>query len=203
MTGDEDSALVARFLRGDDLAFDTLFARHQDYVFHIVYGIVGSFDESKDITQEVFVQVYRSLRGFRFGSRFATWLYRIAVNRAVDSARAAQRRRASSLCDQPELRLRPAEARTEPERAYADREAKQTVHSALMRCPLGHREVLALRYYQDLTLEEIAETLGCSVTAAKVRLHRARRTFKEHYLAVTGETGVPMEEGAHAAAAPR
>src|SRR6516162_3467379 len=80
VTTDDDGHLVARFLRGDAAAFDALFLRYQDYVYHIIYGIVGSAEESRDLTQEVFVQVYRSLPRFRHGSRFATWLYRIAAN---------------------------------------------------------------------------------------------------------------------------
>src|SRR5579862_7886609 len=82
---DDDAALVARFQRGDAGVFDSLFTRHQDYVYNIVYGIVGNAEEARDLTQEVFVQVYRSLPKFRNNSRFATWLYRIAVNRAVDA----------------------------------------------------------------------------------------------------------------------
>ncbi len=76
----------------------------------------------------------------------------------------------------------------------ADRDALQKV---LMRCPLTHRQVLSLRYFRDLTIEEIAETLGCSVAAAKVRLHRARQVFKEQYTATFGTdspTGYMTEE---------
>src|ERR1051326_8709882 len=72
---DDDGGLVARFLRGDHAAFDTLFLKYQDYVYNIVYGIVGSAEEARDLTQEVFLQVYRSLPKFRQGARFATWLY--------------------------------------------------------------------------------------------------------------------------------
>ena len=89
---DADGELIARFLAGDRSAFDALFIKYQDYVYNIVYGIVGQPDEARDISQEVFVQVFRSLGSFRRGSRFATWLYRIAVNRAVDAARSAKNR---------------------------------------------------------------------------------------------------------------
>src|SRR5689334_11115775 len=85
-TGDIDDALIARFLGGDRSAFDSLFEKYQDYVYNIVHGIIGKQEEAHDVTQEVFVQVYKALPNFRRGSRFATWLYRIAVNRAVDAA---------------------------------------------------------------------------------------------------------------------
>ena len=87
---DTDACLIERFARGDTAAFDRLFLKYQDYVYNIVYGIIGKAEEARDVTQEVFVQVFRSLPSFRRGSRFATWLYRIAVNRAVDAARSAR-----------------------------------------------------------------------------------------------------------------
>src|SRR5581483_2095887 len=103
VTTDDDGCLVARFLRGDAAAFDSLFLKYQDYVYHIIYGIVGSAEEARDLTQEVFLQVYRSLPKFRHGSRFATWLYRIAVNRAVDAARGSRRWRFLALSDEQSL----------------------------------------------------------------------------------------------------
>ena len=187
VTTDDDSGLVARFLRGDATAFDALFSKYQDYVFHIVYGIVGSAEESRDLTQDVFLQVYRGLPGFRRGARFATWLYRIAVNRAVDAARGSKRWRFLPFLEEPTLALRAADACDEPERAYERRAEREDIQRILMRCPLGCRETLSLRYYRDLSLEEIAEVLGCSVAAAKVRLHRARKVFRENYVAVYGE----------------
>lgn len=186
VTTDDDGGLVARFLRGDTAAFDSLFTKYQDYVYHIIYGIVGSAEESRDLTQEVFLQVYRSLPKFRQGSRFATWLYRIAVNRAVGAARGSRRWRFLPLLEEPSLAFRAADSEDEPENVFARGMEREAVQKILMRCPVGHREVLSLRYYRDLSLEEIAETLGCTVAAAKVRLHRARLVFKEHYISAYG-----------------
>ncbi len=186
VTTDDDSGLVARFLRGDATAFDALFSKYQDYVFHIVYGIVGSAEESRDLTQDVFLQVYRGLPNFRRGSRFATWLYRIAVNRAVDAARGAKRWRFLPFLETPGLALQ-ADTADGPEQIAQGRAEREDIQRILMRCPLGCRETLALRYYRDLSLEEIAEVLSCSVGAAKVRLHRARKVFRENYVAVYGE----------------
>ena len=194
VTTDEDSGLVARFLRGDGNAFDALFLKYQEYVYNIIYGIVGSAEESRDLTQEVFLQVYRSLPRFRHNARFATWLYRIAVNRAVDAARSAKRWRVLPFLDAPTLAEQRADASGEPEHVFERGMARDDVQATLMRCPLGCREVLALRYYQDLSLDEIAESLGCSNSAAKVRLHRARRVFKENYIALHGVVSRPLRE---------
>src|SRR5579871_309604 len=186
VTTDDDGSLIARFMRGDTAAFDSLFSKYQEYVYNIIYGIVGNVEESRDLAQEVFLQVYRALPRFRQGSRFATWLYRIAVNRAVDAARGARRWRLLPLLEEPSLANQVAAPEEEPQSVIERQEARSAVQQVLMRCPLAHRQVLALRYYRGLSLEEIAETLGCSVTAAKVRLHRARGVFKDHYLAVMG-----------------
>jgi len=202
---DDDSAIVARFLRGDAAAFDTLFVKYQDYVYNILFGIVGSQEEARDLTQDVFLQVYRSLPKFRYGARFATWLYRIAVNRGVDAARGSRRWRFLPILDEPAFALEPAEMDLQPESVFERKMERETVQKVLMRCPLAHREALVLRYFQDLSVEEISEVLGCSVAAAKVRLHRARKVFKDHFVALHGSEGLGSQEteGADAAKAIR
>ena len=189
-TGDIDDALIARFLLGERPAFDSLFEKYQDYVYNIVHGIVGKQEEAHDVTQEVFVQVYKALPTFRRGSRFATWLYRIAVNRAVDAARASRSWRWLPLMET--LRATPDPADT-PARSLDRKSDQDEVQRVLQLVPLQHRDVLVLRYYQELSIEEIAEVLNCSVAAAKVRLHRARQHFKEKYVEQTGEEGRSRE----------
>lgn len=181
---DADGDLVARFLSGDRAAFDSLFARYQEYVYNIALGIIGRQDDARDVTQDVFVQVFRSLKSFRHGSRFATWLYRIAVNRSVDAARAASGRKWVPLDEAIRGMPDPGEG---PERAAGRRAEQDEVQHVLAQVAVQHRDVLVLRYYQDLSVEEIAEVLGCSVTAAKVRLHRARHHFKEIYVGIHGQ----------------
>lgn len=179
-----DGDVIARFLAGERAAFDELFERYRDYVYNIVYGIVGRADEARDVTQEVFLQVYRSLGSFRRGSRFATWLYRIAVNRALDATRSEKRRRWQSI---DECGKALPDAAPTPEQAAARGAERDEVQRILMGMPPKQREVIVLRYYQELDIEEIAAILGCSTTAAKVRLHRARMHFKERYLVEHGD----------------
>jgi RNA polymerase sigma-70 factor (ECF subfamily) len=191
---DEDGALVARFLAGEAAAFDTLFSKYQTYVYNIIYGIVGSAEEARDLTQDVFLQVYRSLPRFRHGSRFATWLYRIAANRAVDAARGARHWRFLPLTEEPTMQhVAPHE--DGPESRFARGAEQEEVRRVLQLCPVNHREILVLRYYQDLSLEEIADVLGCTLAAAKVRLHRARLNFKSHFVAKDNVDGAdPAKE---------
>lgn len=183
---DEDNALVERFLRGDSSAFDMLFQKYQVYVYNIIYGIVGSHDEANDLAQDVFLQVHRSLANFRHRSRFATWLYRIAVNKGVDAARSAKRWRFLPFQQEPGCMEPSASEDSQPERIYERKASHETVQKTLMRCPVSHRDILVLRYYQNLSIEEISETLDCSLSAAKVRLHRARKVFRDHFIVISG-----------------
>ncbi len=179
-----DDGLIARCLAGDRAAFDNLFNKYQEYVYNIVYGILGKPEEARDVAQEVFLQVYRSLSSFRRGSRFATWLYRIAVNRAVDVARSSKRWSWLSIDEDVRSRADTADGPQQITARHAEQSATQQI---LMQVPVQHRDVLVLRYYQELSIDEIAEVLGISVAAAKVRLHRARHHFKERYVATYGE----------------
>ena len=85
------------------------------------------------------------------------------------------------------LRSPIAPGRQQQPESVAERQAERdALQKVMMRCPVAHRQVLALRYYHDLSLDEIAETLGCTLTAAKVRLHRARNVFRQNYVAIFG-----------------
>ncbi|CEK16026.1 RNA polymerase sigma factor [Chthonomonas calidirosea] len=179
-----EAALIARTLQGDRTAFDVLFRRYQDYVYRIVYGIVGNAEEAKDLTQDVFLQAFRSLGRFRGQAKFATWLYRIAVNRATDAVRTAQRKRFLPLWDW----MVSSASETADCREFPEVETTRgQVQEALLRCPLVLRQALVLRYYNECSLEEMAEILNCSTDAVKVRLHRARAMFRQVYEVVCRE----------------
>jgi RNA polymerase sigma-70 factor (ECF subfamily) len=180
---DADEAAIARFVAGDQHAFEELFDRYGPYVYNIVRGVLPTDEDASDVTQEVFLQVYRSLHTFRGGSRFSTWLYRIALNRALDAARAHRRRRWVPF---GETTRNDADTSGDPGADIESRSTEDEVRRVLEKMEPRHREIITLRYLRDLDLEEIADVLGCSVGAAKVRLFRARQKFKECYEAMFG-----------------
>ena len=191
--GSDDSALVQRYLAGDGRAFDQLVDRYRVFVYRVVLGVLPYGEEARDITQEVFIQAFRGIRRFRQDSQFATWLYRIAVNRALDAARAAQRR---TRLGSPEMLI---DAGTQvdqvrPEDAVVEADEAALVRAALARCKPHHRSVLALKYLEDLTVEEMVPLLACSETAVKVRLHRARKAFRTAWSQMQAEGLAPAEE---------
>lgn len=181
---DIDAPLVERFMGGDTTAFDALFEKYQSYVYRIVYGILGNADEAQDVTQDVFVQVYRSFHQFNRTSRFTTWLYRIAVNRSVDRTRSGRKWHWFSLNDDhPDLQNITVAG---PEESLAEANLRDQIQTALMHLSIADRQVIVLRYYQELSTEEIAAVLGISLNAIKLRLHRARVRFKAELLATDG-----------------
>lgn len=167
---DQDLLLVERAARGDREAFETLFARHYDRIYAIARGVLLDPDEAADATQEIFAAVLKNLKRFDHRSRFSTWLYRVAVNRAIQhSRRLGYRRRLVPIDQTPETAM-PTTA--ESEGTDPDIEAAMALLSP------SDRAILSLFYWDDLSINEMAEALECSPNAAKVRLFRARERFR-------------------------
>ncbi len=174
-SADADQQAIERFLAGDASAFEELYHRYQPYVYNVVHGIVQNAEDARDVTQDVFLQVYDSLGRFRGGSAFSTWLYRVAVNAAITHVRKHKRHLQVPLDSLREFR---ADIDAEPEQQAQRAETQEAVQNALAQLPEQQRTALVLRYFQELSLEEMAEVLNCSVAAVKVRLHRARNNFR-------------------------
>jgi len=168
----EDLILIERFLAGEADAFDRLYQRYYARVFHIAQGILLRHEEAADVTQEIFTLVYRNLPRFDQRSKFSTWLFRVAVNRAIQQARSIRHIRTET--DLSDAEHAPAADHTEQ---WDD----PTVQSVMAQLAPDDRAILTLFYWEDLTLVEIAESLGCRSNAAKTRLFRARERFKKLY----------------------
>ncbi|CAN5374382.1 RNA polymerase sigma factor [soil metagenome] len=168
---DEDIALVERFLAGDHTAFEALYARYYDKVHAIARGILMDGDEASDAVQEIFTLVYRHLGRFDRRSKFSTWLFRVAVNRSIQEARKARYRyRHVPLTEATETAVPEETASSDP-----------NITAALAKMSPNDRALLALFYWDELSLQEIADSLGCNVNAAKTRLYRARERFRALY----------------------
>jgi RNA polymerase sigma-70 factor (ECF subfamily) len=185
-----DARLVEEFLRGDACAFEALFRRHQTYVFNVCYGILGNAEDAADVTQETFMRAHRRMAQFRGEATLSTWLYRVAVNLSITQLRRHARHRLQSLEELPPdaVGALESDARdTEPETMLQMQEEGALVRRVLNTLPAEYRAVLALRHFQQLAYEQIAEALGVSLSQVKTRLHRARKMFKERFLLYTRE----------------
>jgi RNA polymerase sigma-70 factor (ECF subfamily) len=159
--------------RGDAGAFEELVEQTQRQVYTLAYRLVGDRHEAEDVAQEAYLRVFRSLRGFRQEARFETWLYRIVTNAAFSHLRRKGRFGAvlaegqESAVEEPEVR---------PVEAALDRDE---VKRALQGLTPGARMVVVLKDVYGLSCQEIADEMGLSEAAVKVRLHRARKRLKD------------------------
>jgi RNA polymerase sigma-70 factor (ECF subfamily) len=167
---DEDAVYVERAARGDSSSFEFLYAKYFDRIVAISRGIVLNTEEAADVAQEVFTLAYRHLPRFDRRSRFSTWLFRIAVNRSIQEARKGRNKWRF-------VELNEALAKSVSEEQHVD----PRIYRALVKMRPTDRAILTLSYWDDLTLEQIADNLNCSPNAAKTRLYRARERFREIY----------------------
>ena len=174
----EDAELVVRARSGNEEAFRRLVEKYRPVAYRTAYGFVRDEHTARDISQEAFVRVYRSLDRFDTSRPFATWLRRITVNLAVDELRRRRRRPEAPL--DVDVAARP---QADPSREAELAEEKQAVWEVLDQLPLKYRTVMVLREIEELPTEEVARIVGCPPVSVRWRLHRARKLFRERWLA--------------------
>jgi RNA polymerase sigma-70 factor (ECF subfamily) len=168
---DPEVARMLAFQRGDDAAFDALYAQWWGPVRALARRILGRAGEADEVAQEVFVRLYRARGRYQPTAAFRTYLYRIATHLCLN-----ERRRASFRREQPGLAEERAGATSasDPEDAAAGAALGRAVEAALSRLPERQRAAVVLARYDGCSMAELAEILGTSEGAAKVLLHRAR-----------------------------
>ena len=173
---DPDEALVDAWVnRGDPSAFAELVRLHQLYVFRVALSVLGpGFEaDAEDVAQETFIRAAERLQGFRGECRIRTWLHRLALNLALDRRRRARWRLPHLDLTVLERRLT-AEGKDDPFTSAADAERARTLHECVDALPDSLRSVIHLRYWLDLTIEDIATTLRLPIGTVKSHLHRSR-----------------------------
>lgn len=173
---DAESQLVARCLNGDENAWEDLVRTYTRRVYSICYRFTGRESEAQDLTQEVFLRVFRNVRSFRAGEgSFGVWLARLTRNLLIDHYRRSKMERATASIEEqlPVLEERAAiEGRTEA--ALAGREASEALQKALARLSPELRETVILRDIEGMEYREIAQVLGVPEGTVKSRLNRGR-----------------------------
>ncbi len=155
--------------------WDEIVARHSDRVFRLAYRLTGNRPDAEDLTQEVFVRVFRSLSTYTPGT-FEGWLHRITTNLFLDQARRKQRIRFDPLSDERADRL--TSGSPAPEMAYADRTFDDDIEQALATLPPDFRVAVVLCDVEGLTYEEIADILGAKLGTVRSRIHRGRTMLR-------------------------
>lgn len=170
--------LVDRCKGGDERAWAELVEATHRGVYSLCLRILGDPQDAAEATQDAYLKAWRGLHGFRGDALFETWLYRVASNAALSKHRGRRRRQKHEAGMQDELLTEVAAAGSVEATAGARIEV-QALESALSRLPEQHRTAVVLRDVYGLSIEEIAKQLGISETAAKVRVHRARKKLKD------------------------
>lgn len=183
--GRDEAALVTGLQAGSDEAFDYLVTYYHASVHNLVYGILGDSADAADVTQDVFIRVYRGIHGFRRSSSLKTWLYRVAVRQALNHRRWCWRhhRRQVSIDgdeDGQNRALDLTDVKATPFEECAMHEMQAKVRKALATVPPKFRSAVILRDLEGLAYEEIAEVLEVSVGTVKSRILRGRRILKEN-----------------------
>lgn len=167
-----EEELVARARKGDRAAFAALVRAHQNEVYTLARRLVGDPHLAADIAQEALIRAWRALPRFRGDAQFSTWLHRITVNTAWTHRKRALRHRATPIEDVVDLATPPGP--DTPEVAGEMLELRGRLRAALDRLPEPQRQVVVMKDVYGWSHAEISKAMGISVTAAKVRLHRAR-----------------------------
>lgn len=181
-----EAALIERCAAGDETACAELVATHQRMVFGLAMNLLGDREEALDLSQEVFLRVFRTLSSFRGQSALRTWIYRIVINQAKNRQRWWRRRHRSEQVSLDEhLRaFGDLESKNDvlPDRLLASKQTAARIRQAMERLPFDQRTALILREVDGLRYEEIAFSLDIAVGTVKSRLTRARQALREELL---------------------
>ncbi len=187
MEEEQEKQLVKAAQEGDRKAFQTLVETYQRKVYGVCLGMLKDPADSKDVSQEVFIKVYRYLDKFNFESSFYTWLYRITVNKCIDFIRKQKRKREVDYDDgilrdddvEGDDEILPSRLGLNPDKVYGRKELRSQMLEALESLSEKHRTILILREVEGLSYSEMAEVLDISKGTVMSRLYHARRYFQE------------------------
>jgi RNA polymerase sigma-70 factor (ECF subfamily) len=180
-----EAALLARLRAGDEAAFEELVRTHGARLLGVARRFMATEEDAREVVQEAFISAFRALASFKGEAKLSTWLHRITVNTALMKLRARRRRPEESIDDLlPSFKadghhLEQFQSWAEPaDEAIARAERREQVREAIARLPEGYRSVLLLRDIEERDTQEVADRMGISANAVKIRLHRARQALR-------------------------
>jgi len=174
-----DWELVQKCQAGEKDAFQELVSRYHQKIYIVLTGLLRNREDALEVAQEAFFRAYRKIKSFQGGSSFYTWLYRIAVNMAIDSQRRQKRNPLDFRETMDGLFEERNEVARDPFSDVHDRELREKLVSAINDLTPEHRAVIILRTVEGLSYKDIGEILGCSEGTVMSRLHYARKKLQE------------------------
>jgi RNA polymerase sigma-70 factor (ECF subfamily) len=189
---ENETNLIERVCSGDMYAFQEIVERYKKKVFYIAYDIVGDFHEAEDISQEVFIKMYRALDRFRKDAKMSSWLYQIAVNTSIDSLRRKKSKLRINVEDieqvgVQEQTLESANPEADPERRAVTALMQEHIDLALDKVTPQERTVFVMRHYNEFKIREIADVLEVSSGTVKSLLFRALKKLRKELSSSQGK----------------
>ena len=175
-----DEQIVERAVREDPNAFGEIVRRWDRKIFALCFGMLGREDDARDAAQETFIAAYKNLAGFRGDAKVSSWLHRIAVNQCLTTKR-RQRSRAEDLIDDEngeEDRVFVAPSLNSPAKRTEKKERMNLVRQAVTTLPSELRQVIVMKEFEDMTFQEISDTLELPLSTVKSRLYTALKQLR-------------------------
>ena len=176
--------LMARIAKGDEDAFELLVTRHQTSILNLIYRYVGDRTQANDLSQEVFLRVWQAARSYKPQAKFTTWIYRITANLCLNELKSSRRKKwlqflrfGDNLENTVEETL--VDDTPSSEDLLLAKERSRQIANALQSLPENQRMALILKRYDDLSYQEIAKILNCSISAVESLLVRAKKSLQE------------------------
>jgi RNA polymerase sigma-70 factor (ECF subfamily) len=176
--GRPDSELISAFKNGDVSGYNEIVRRYQQQVYWVIRKMVNSHDDADDLTQEVFIKIYSALKDFREEANLFTWLYRIATNYSINHIRKVKIKNTVSF----EIVKEPIEStEKKSDEVIDERERRKILLEAIETLPAQQRAVFNMRYYDELSYEEISDILNKSVGGVKANYFHAVKKLGDFF----------------------
>jgi len=173
MTGEWEKPIIRRVLAGDPDAFADIVEHYGRPIYNLMYRMTGDRDDARELAQEAFARTFEQLGRYDGKRRFFPWLYTVALNIARN-----HRKKTALRCREALTEIVSEQPSPDPERAIQNRYTEQRLQSCIARLQPHEKEAVVLRYFQDLSFEEIAGILEISCSAAKMRVYRALKRLR-------------------------
>lgn len=178
-----ESQLVEAIKNNDQQAFKSLVDKYQEIVLNTCYNLVNDEDEAKDLTQEVFIEIYNSIQKFRGDAKLSTWIYRIAINKSLNFIRAAKRKRLISSIDAmfktSNVGYLKSDKSFDADHIIIESEISKALYGAIEGLSKSQRIAFSLHKLEDVSYNQIAEIMDLSLPAVESLIHRAKLNLQK------------------------